>query len=130
MGGAPMGGAPMGGAPMGGAPMGAPGLPPMPGAGGPGAMPPMPGSRPAAMPLGSKMEPVSTVPQGPQRADTLLHGIMIGMQQFETIAPKFMQMMQAPPQGLTPQEQQLLTGQPSQRLHERFLQLQKNAESF
>merc|ERR1719171_3035757 len=135
-----MGGAPMGGAPMGAAPMGAPGLPPMPGAGGlppmpgaggPGGLPPMPGAgRPAALPLGTKMQPLTTVPQGPQRADALLHGIMAGMQQFETIAPKFMQMMQQPPPGLTPQEQQLLTGQPSQQLHERFLRLQQNAQSF
>merc|ERR1719482_976101 len=94
---------------------GAPALPPMPGMGGapagPPGIPPMPGAqRPSVTgvpPLGSKMPPISSVPQGPQRADQLLTGIMVGMQQFEAIAPKFMQMMQAPPPGLSPQEQHI-----------------------
>merc|ERR1719201_2486043 len=80
--------------------------------------------------LPASMPPLATIPQGPQRADALLNGIMAGMGQFEKIAPKFVQMMQAPPAGLTPQEQQILTGQPSQALHERFLRLQQQANVF
>merc|ERR1719375_2747837 len=38
--------------------------------------------------------------------------------------------MQAPPAGITPQEQEILTGRPSQALHERFLRMQQQAMAF
>merc|ERR1719171_1243290 len=80
--------------------------------------------------LPATMPPLATIPQGAQRADAILTGIMAGMGQFEKIAPKFMQMMQAPPAGITPQEQEILTGRPSQALHERFLRMQQQAMAF
>merc|ERR1719487_3245187 len=110
-------------------PLGGAGLPPL-GAGAPppaGGLPPRPMGQPQ---LPATMPPLASIPQGPQRADGLLNGIMAGMGQFEKIAPKFVQMMQSPPAGLTPQEQQILTGQPSQAFHERFLRMQQQANAF
>merc|ERR1719253_2570420 len=111
-------------------------MPGAPGMGGPPSIPPIGGGgMGGGMGMGgapSKMQPVSALPGGQQRTDALFNGIMVGMRYFEQVRDRFIMLMQqggAQLPGLTPSQHTLMTGQPLQALHERFLKLQQGVEA-